>query len=122
MIQLFKIFCLLIIISLNSCMTTKKTNEKDKPQTDISQQISSESMQEKGFTKGILTLTKSDIDCPYILNVEKYKDNLDPINLKDFFKSEVPKKVWVKYADLRMKNRCQSGRPVSIIEISKRSD
>lgn len=122
MTQFFKISSLLIAISFHSCMTTKNTNEKNNQQADISKQISTEKMEEKGFAKGFLTVNKSGKDCPYILNIEKRKDNLDPINLKDFFKNEVPKKVWVKHSNLRMKNRCLMARPVYILEISKRSD
>ncbi|MFD2563341.1 hypothetical protein [Aquimarina rubra] len=119
---LLKISCLIIVICIYSCNTTKRTDGKAvNDDKNNSQTISSEKMLEKGFIKGTLSESKSE-GCPYILTVEKYGDKLDPINLQDFFKDDMPDKVWVKYSSLRMKNRCSEGRPVSIQEISKRTD
>ena len=78
-------------------------------------------MIEQGFDKGLITISKSE-GCPYILNIEKYKDNLDPINLKDFFKDEIPEKVWVKFSNMRMQSRCEVARPITITEISERTE
>ncbi|WP_299259524.1 hypothetical protein [uncultured Aquimarina sp.] len=119
---LLKISCLIAIIYLQSCNTTKRTDVKAVNDDQNNSQItSSEKMLEKGFTKGALSINKSK-DCPYILTVEKYTDKLDPINIQDFFKTDIPEKVWVKYSDLRMNSRCNEARPVSIQEISKRID
>ncbi|RKN07688.1 hypothetical protein D7036_07170 [Aquimarina sp. BL5] len=110
------------IICLYSCNTTKRTDTKAvSDNKNNSQTINSEKMLEKGFIKGTLSTNKSK-DCPYILTVEKYADKLDPINIQDFFKIDVPEKVWVKYSDLRMSSRCNDARPVSIQEMSKRVD
>ncbi|AXT52201.1 hypothetical protein D1818_15650 [Aquimarina sp. BL5] len=119
---LLKISCLMTIICLYSCNTTKRTDTKAvSDNKNNSQTINSEKMLEKGFIKGTLSTNKSK-DCPYILTVEKYADKLDPINIQDFFKIDVPEKVWVKYSDLRMSSRCNDARPVSIQEMSKRVD
>ncbi len=91
-------------------MSTKNTNNKN---------IDAENLIKEGYKKGVLKATSS-TNCPYTLTVEAYKDTLDPINLSDFFKESIPEKVWVKYSSLRMKNRCNNGRPVSINNIKKR--
>ncbi|MDH7446148.1 hypothetical protein [Aquimarina sp. 2201CG14-23] len=120
--RLLKISCLVIIFVLGSCITAKGTDDKAVNDTkNDSQSISSEKMQKDGFIKGTLTTNKSS-DCPYILTVEKYTDKLDPINIQDFFKNNIPEKVWVKYSSLRMNSRCNDARPVSITEISARTD
>jgi len=116
-----KISYLVLFVFFQACISSQKANKKDQKQINTSQNISLK-MKEKGFSKGFLTLNTSSNTCPYILNVEKYKDNLDPINLQNFFKNKIPEKVWVQYSDLRMNNRCSSGRPVSVIEISERID
>ncbi len=119
---LLKISCLAISIFLYHCNTTKGTNEKAvNDDTNDSKAINSQKMVEKGFIKGTLSANKSK-GCPYILTVEKYTDKLDPINIQDFFKTDMPEKVWVKYSDLRMNSRCNEARPVSIQEINKRTD
>ncbi|WP_299221518.1 hypothetical protein [uncultured Aquimarina sp.] len=110
------------IICFYSCNTTKRTDGKAvNDDKNNSQTINSEKMLEKGFIKGTLSTNKSK-GCPYILTVEKYADKLDPINIQDFFKNDMPEKVWVKYSDLRMNSRCNDARPVSIQEISTRTD
>ncbi len=91
--------------------TNAKTNSKI---------MNAQEMLEKGFNKGTIVTTKSSGACSYILTIEKYKDKLDPINLTDFFKGDVPQKVWVKFGSLRMPNRCADARPVSITEIKDR--
>ncbi|MDY8135243.1 hypothetical protein [Aquimarina sp. 2201CG5-10] len=111
---------LALVLCISGCSTTKGTDNKDKEDGENSAQIiNPDKMVEQGFSKGTLTVNKSN-GCPYILTVEKYKDKLDPINLGDFFKGDMPEKVWVKYASLRMASRCNEARPVSINEISKR--
>ncbi|MHA7056680.1 hypothetical protein ACWGOQ_0005630 [Aquimarina sp. M1] len=119
---LLKISCLIITFCMYSCNTTKKVEgNTNNNTTNDSQSVNSEKMLEKGFIKGTLTSNKSE-GCTYILTVEKYSDRLDPINIQDFFKGDIPEKVWVKYSDLRMNSRCREARPVSIKEISKRAD
>ncbi|MBQ4819973.1 hypothetical protein [Aquimarina sp. MMG016] len=119
---LIKICCFIVVFNFIACGTkiSSEGKEEQAPK-ESAQQISSQKMNEQGFSKGTITLGKSE-GCPHILNVEEYKDNLDPINLKDFFKDGIPDKVWVKFASLRMPSRCTEARPVSIIEISKRSE
>jgi len=115
---------LAIILCLYSCNTTKKSDVNataiNKAQNQ-SRTINSQEMLDKGFIKGTLSQVKSK-ECPYMLTVETYKDQLDPINLQDFYTDDVPQKVWVKYNNLRRQNRCNEARPVSITEISKRDE
>ncbi|SEK86943.1 hypothetical protein SAMN04487910_1344 [Aquimarina amphilecti] len=116
--------CLVLISLLSySCITTQGADgKKSEDGKESAQLINSKEMIQKGFTKGTLSTSKSK-DCPYVLTVEKYADKLDPINIQDFFKTDdMPDKVWVKYSDLRMNSRCKEARPVSIQEISKRTD
>ena len=117
-----KICLFILLISFHSCITTKAADGKDGQNgKESAQNISTTDMLEKGLKKATLKTSKSK-DCPYILTVDETKDQLDPINLLDFFENEVPEKVWVKYGNLRMRNRCIEARPVTIIEISKRTD
>jgi len=120
--NILKTCIILVPLFLYSCITTQGADEKKgKDEKESSQLIDSKEMIEKGFVKGTLSTSKS-TDCPYILTVEAYKDKLDPINVQKFFKTEIPEKVWVKYSNLRMRNRCIEARPVSLIEITKRTD
>ncbi|KAA1247315.1 hypothetical protein [Aquimarina sp. RZ0] len=119
--NILKISILGISILLVSCITTKGTDSKNNEKENIAS-VNTKEMEEKGFIKGTITLTEKSRGCQYIISVEKYKDKLDPINLHDFFKTEIPEKIWVKYNSLRMKSRCNEARPVSITEIQKRVD
>lgn len=117
-----KLCCLVSFLIIYGCITTKETAPKnDENQKVEVSHLVSENMLEKGFSKGTLIVSKSEA-CPYILNIEAYKDNLDPINLSDFFKGEIPEKVWVKFSNLRRPSRCNLARPVLISEISIRSN
>ncbi len=120
--MLLKTACFILILSTLNCSSSQKAGAKDTSETTDVQNTPEKEMKEKGFSKGTIVAHKSE-GCPFILNVEAYKDNLDPINLGDFFKSdEVPKLVWVKYANLRMPSRCNDARPVSILEINTRNE
>jgi len=120
--NILKICIILICITLYSCITAQRADgKKGTDGKENSQLVNSKEMLEKGFVKGTLSIGKSK-NCTYILTVETYTDKLDPINIRDFFKNDVPDKVWVKYSNLRMMNRCKEGRPVSIKEIIKRTD
>lgn len=121
--NMLKIACVLLLLSTYNCAPSK--GKKDTTNINNSAVIAKNEnitdMQEKGFKKGTILVNKSK-DCPYILNVEEYKDNLDPININEFFKTEVPEQVWIKFASLRMPSRCNDARPVSILEIHKRKE
>ncbi|WP_109098671.1 hypothetical protein [Aquimarina sp. AU58] len=120
--NMLKTACLLLLFSAYNCVPAKGVNPEGAATTKNDIQIStSKEMIEKGFSKGTIVSSKSE-GCPYILNVEEYKDNLDPINLGDFYKTEVPKQVWVKFSNLRMASRCNNARPVSITEINTRKE
>ncbi|GAA4275888.1 hypothetical protein [Aquimarina mytili] len=118
-----KTACFILILSTLNCTSAQKAGATDTSETKTdAQNIPAKEMIEKGFSKGTLTASKSE-GCPFILNVEAYKDNLDPINLNDFFNpDEVPDQVWVKYANLRMPSRCNDARPVSLLEIRTRKE
>jgi hypothetical protein len=78
-------------------------------------------MVEKGFKMGVIVISKIEGDCPVtvqILNKDPYF--LDPINITDMYDVNDGDKVWIKYNGLRMKNRCDKARPVSLTEIKKR--
>lgn len=98
-----------------SCKTVK-TSETEKVS-----QVDSNNMIKDGYTKGVIKFTKSR-SCPHTITVNSYSDSLDPININDFFKENVPEKVWIKFTSLRMRNRCDLGRPIRIIDIVERLD
>lgn len=112
------LFSLLNCTSTNTAASSDSTPKATTPKNEI--QV--DQMIENGFSKGTITTNKSE-GCPFILTVDTYSDQLDPINLGDFFKSdEVPDLVWVKFGSLRMPSRCNEARPVSIIEIKVRDE
>ncbi len=115
-----KIILVAVMFVVILCVACGANAGKERAQqsTDTTETIAAE-MNAKGFSEGVLKKS-SFKECPYILSVSEFKDQLDPINLHDFFKTEIPEKVWVKYASLRRSNRCTAARPVSIIEIQKR--
>jgi len=118
--NIFKICLFFLILSFHSCITTKAADGNDgKNGKNAVQTLNAEKMKEQGFSKGVITTNKSE-GCPYILIIDTYQDKLDPINIQDFFNSDMPKNVWVKFGNMRMKNRCSDARPVSIIEIKRR--
>ncbi len=117
--NMLKITCLFLAFSIYNCIPTKGVETKDNADSKTSKQQFLKEMKEKGFSKGTIVTSKN-TDCSYILNVEEFEDNLDPINLKEFFKSEIPEHVWVKFSSLRMPSRCNEARPVSITEITRR--
>lgn len=109
-----------ILLSMYNCKPTKHTPMHNTVANSSTKIDISKEMKEKGFSKGTLMINKSE-GCPYILTIDSYKDNLDPINLNDFYKTEIPKEVWVKFSNLRRPSRCKMARPVSILEIEKRN-
>ncbi|WP_073316189.1 hypothetical protein [Aquimarina spongiae] len=122
MINTLKLTGFLLLLSVFNCGPAKGVAAKDTAETSATtQKVTAAEMIEKGFRKGNIQVSKTQ-GCPYILNIEEYKDNLDPINIEQFFKGDIPEKVWVKFASLRMNSRCSIARPVSIQEISKREE
>ncbi len=120
--NMLKMACLLLLFSAYNCVPAKGVDAKNTSDSKSDTQlIASKEMIEKGFSKGTIVSSKS-AGCPYILNVEEYKDNLDPINLGEFFKAEIPESVWVKFSNLRMASRCNNARPISITEIKTRKE
>ncbi len=118
---MLKVILFILCISFQSCITTKGKDGKDGKDGKEFSENTELDLKAEGFSKGTLSANRSE-GCPYILTVEKYADKLDPINIQDFFKDEIPSQVWVKYSDLRMQSRCNEARPVSIQEINKRAD
>lgn len=120
--NMFKIVCFLLVFGAYNCVPSKGTHTKNGTVANVtSKNKTPQEMKEKGFSKGTIVVNKSE-GCPYILTVAEYKDNLDPINLNEFFKKEVPEQVWVKFSSLRRPSRCSDARPVSITEIATRSE
>jgi len=121
---MFKVLILSVVLSFFNCNSSKQiTAPKDDIQSKAVVQTENDTqMKNKGFKKGTLQVNKA-TGCPYVLIVDQYTDKLDPINLSTFFKgNNIPKNVWVIYENLRMPNRCNDARPVSITEIQERKE
>lgn len=117
-----KISFICIFLSIFNCKTVENKNDSfTTEQNTLSFEQKSSQMRAKGFVHGMIQVNKSE-QCNYILTVETYEDALDPINIQDFFKRTIPEKVWVKYQNLRMQNRCKEARPVSITGMEPRTD
>jgi len=80
-------------------------------------------MIENGFKKGVIVASDKEGDCPFTIKLRDndYSYYLDPINLTEEFKKD-GEKIWVKFAGLRMMNRCEKANPVSIIEMHVREE
>jgi len=116
--RLISLFIFMIIISCNSNKGTTEIN-------NIKPKIINTNYLEEGYVKAVLLSgIKNSSDCKNTIKVDPFKELLDPINLNDFdFKIESDNsKVWVKYAALRMRNRCTQARPIKVLDIKKRDD
>ena len=108
------LFC--FFICLLSCHTNKKVTDKEN-----SLSSTTESLIKKGFKKAIIIKNKSKSSCALLVSLLDSKELLDPVGIdQNNFKNE--EKIWFKFSSLRMKNRCEKARPVSVIEIKKRDD
>ena len=98
----------------NTSNVTDKSNET---------KMETAKMMENGFKKGVIVASDKEGDCPYTIQLEddNYKYFLDPINITEEFKKD-GEKIWVKFAGLRMMNRCEKANPVSIIEMHVREE
>ncbi|WP_299241300.1 hypothetical protein [uncultured Aquimarina sp.] len=104
-----------MLVFNQSCKTAKASEMEKETQVDSNDKISD------GYKKGVLKRTRVK-SCPYTITVDTYSDSLDPVNIEDFFKENMPEKVWVKFTSLRMRNRCDMGRPIHIVAIEERVD
>lgn len=108
----------LSLIILVGCSSKKTTAEE---MTTHKELLSAEKMMEQGFKMGTIVASKTEGDCPYVIEV-KGEDKpyfLDPINLEEKYKKDGAN-VWFTFGGLRMMNRCEKANPVSIIEIRNR--
>lgn len=76
----------------------------------------------QGFQSCELVRTNIKTDkCHFLIRINNEKELLDPINLGNFKYQELSK-VWIRYTNLRMPNRCENSRPIKIVEIKKREE
>ena len=103
------------------CTSTKNTSNDTINSNDTKLEVAK--MMENGFKKGVIVASDKEGDCPYTIQLEddNYKYFLDPINITEDFKKD-GEKIWVKFAGLRMMNRCEKANPVSIIEMHVREE
>ncbi len=106
-----------------SCNSTKTTT-KDKVTDSKTEVMDAKKMAEDGFWEGTVVLSKAENDCPVTIKIEG-KDGayfLDPINMTEKYEGFIidGTKVWIKYAGLRMMNRCDKASPVNIIDLQAR--
>lgn len=110
----------LFIISLglaSNCSSTKTSNEVSLTNDSA---MTSEQMEEAGYTKGTIVSSEKEGDCPYVIALEDDSSRMfDPVNLETAYKKDGTK-IWFKYTGLRMMNRCEKANPVNINEIQKR--
>ena len=111
----------LVAFVLISCCTSKKTTAD--AMADTEKTSLNTKMMENGFKMGTIVVSTAEGDCPYTIQLDddNYSYYLDPINLDEGFKKH-GEKIWVKFAGLKMMNRCEKANPISIIEIQKREE
>jgi len=112
---------ILVAFVLLSCCISKKTTSD--AMTDTERTALNTKMMENGFKMGTIVASKLEGDCPYTIQLvdDNYSYHLDPINLDEGFKKH-GEKIWLKFAGLKMMNRCEKANPISIIEIQKREE
>jgi uncharacterized protein YceK len=111
---------LVIFIFISGCTSKKTTTDA---MTDTERTALNTKMMENGFKMGTIVASKVEGDCPYTIQLvdDNYSYYLDPINLDEGFKKH-GEKIWLKFAGLKMMNRCEKANPISIIEIQKREE
>lgn len=120
--KLLKSSIALIFIFCISCNSNKKVVETNKEKT---LGMTEKEFLTQGFKKGtLLTGTKNKTACSAVIQLENSVELLDPINLTEVMFKEASKtsNIWIKYNSLRMQNRCEKARPITIIEIKKRDE
>ncbi len=110
----------LVVFSCNSTKTTGK-DKITNPKTEV---MDTKKMIEDGFLEGTVVLSKAENDCPVTIKIEGKAGAyfLDPINITEKYESFIVDgtKVWIKYAGLRMMNRCDKASPVNITDLQAR--
>ena len=113
------IFALSTLVLLSSCNQKATTDAlAETKKTEMYTKMTS-----NGFKMGTIVTSEEEGDCAITIKLEDtdYQYLLDPINLEEGYETN-GEKVWVKFAGLRMANRCLKANPVSIIEIQKREE
>jgi hypothetical protein len=104
------------------CSSTKNTIASENNATS---QTAARKAQEKdmsSFTKGTIVAHKEpNSTCSFYVVIESNDEKLDPINLKKEFKTDQAK-VWFTFNRLRMANRCNNIKPISLTDIKKREE
>lgn len=119
---LLKSLAVIFSIAVISCCSGKKTaTENSATETNNDITINTQKMMESGFSKASIVESKIEGDCPFTIKIEAGGMLLDPTNLDEGFKKH-NEKIWVKYAGLRMMNRCEKANPVRIEAIQKRAE
>lgn len=108
-----------------SCCGTKNTIKENVNETKTTTQVmDSKKMIADNYWEGTIVLSNKAGDCPVMIKIENKEGSyfLDPINISEKYQSFVSdgKKVWVKYAGLRMMNRCDKASPVNIIDLKSK--
>ena len=108
------------IIFMLSCTSKKTTTDA---MSDTERTALNTKMMENDFKMGTIVVSTAEGDCPYTIQLDdnNYSYYLDPINLDEGFKKH-GEKIWLKFAGLKMANRCEKANPISIIEIQKREE
>jgi len=115
-----KLLIMTLILFASSCDASKNVSENTETNTEEAITIESKKMLEAGFIKGEILVQKNEAGCPFTIKLEDGR-MMDPINLEDNYKI-TNTKIWLKFAGLRMMNRCDIAQPISIIEIQKRAE
>ena len=114
----------LVFLSLQSCVIGQDKVESEKSKSKQNTGIIKENLLKDGYELGIVKIPEES-DCTYIILNETTKVNLDPINFnisdyEDFRVKDL--KIYFKYRQLRMMNRCNEALPIELISILKRED
>jgi hypothetical protein len=120
---LLKSLAVIFTMVLISCCSGQKTGiENSASETNNDITMDAQKMMEAGFKQASIMASEETSACPFIMKMAgNDADLLDPINLDEkYMKQDM--KIWVKYRNLRMQNRCDKARPVEIEEIQKRAE
>ncbi len=121
--KFFKIGAIAFLFASIGCNSAKQVTSKENENTTME---TAKELIGKGYLEAELVNnnTSKGIGCSTVIKLVNSKSNelLDPINIDEKYPELKNSKIWVKYTSLRMKNRCEEARPVTIVDIKKREE
>jgi len=110
---------LVVFLSLTACSSKKNNSTKMKEEVILQNETYNKKRLAEGYVKASIIFSENKkAPCDYLIQIDESKILLEPIAIKDFFKTS-DLAVWVKYHPLRRMSTCGNTQPVEIIAIDE---